>query len=456
MLITITPIRFDALVGYARAPLLALTSEEVGWFGTADERILGAIIRDRIDGDYGGIIFGRDRKRRFRAVYVLAKFFRSPFDAQRLLFDELERFAAVPDEEFYQDDESEKALDFFTPCTDSTRLHPNFSAVSSGELNSPARGIIEEMMHWYEDADGNFVEQFQTTGFDARIWELYLFAAFRELNYDIRRIHAVPDFTCAGLNGEFCVEAVTVNPTRDKAGNAVPPPPMETMKQKLAFLKHYMPIKFGSALTSKLAKRYWEKANVAGKPLVFAIQDFHATGSMAYTGSALPLYLYGCEWEGSFEDEGNRIQVPQPISEHRWGDKVIPSGFFNLPGSEHVSAVIFSSSGTISKFARMGLLAGFGSERVRMVRHTFAYDSGPHASRPLFAQFDVKPGIYHETWSEGIEVYHNARALHPLPKEWLPGVSHVWQTESGLLESIRPDWCPTGSMTQIWVDETAS
>ena len=25
------------------------------------------------------------------------------------------------------------------------------------------------------DADGNFVEQFQTTGFNARIWELYLF-----------------------------------------------------------------------------------------------------------------------------------------------------------------------------------------------------------------------------------------------------------------------------------------
>jgi hypothetical protein len=36
------------------------------------------------------------------------------------------------------------------------------------------------MMHWYEDPDGNFIEQFQTTGFDARLWELYLFAMFCE------------------------------------------------------------------------------------------------------------------------------------------------------------------------------------------------------------------------------------------------------------------------------------
>jgi len=39
------------------------------------------------------------------------------------------------------------------------------------------------MMRFYEDTDGNFVEQFQTTAFDACIWELYLFATFTELGY---------------------------------------------------------------------------------------------------------------------------------------------------------------------------------------------------------------------------------------------------------------------------------
>jgi hypothetical protein len=51
------------------------------------------------------------------------------------------------------------------------------------ERYSPARELIEAMMCFYDDTDGNFVEQFQTTAFDARIWELYIFAAFTELGY---------------------------------------------------------------------------------------------------------------------------------------------------------------------------------------------------------------------------------------------------------------------------------
>ena len=38
--------------------------------------------------------------------------------------------------------------------------------------------------------------------------------------------------------------------------------------------------------------------------------------------------------------------------------------------AENVAAVVFSNSGTIAKFNRMGLLAGFGSRRLRLVRHS--------------------------------------------------------------------------------------
>ena len=104
--------------------------------------------------------------------------------------------------------------------------------------------------------------------------KLYLFATFVEMGYRIDRIHAVPDFACTGVLGEFTVEAMTVNPTRDKTGQIIPPPSRNTQKELRDFLSEYMPIKFGSTLTSKLAKKYWEKPNVAGKPLLFAIQDF--------------------------------------------------------------------------------------------------------------------------------------------------------------------------------------
>ncbi len=59
-------------------------------------------------------------------------------------------------------------------------------------------------MRWYEDVDGNFVEQFQTSAFDARIWELYLFAVLDEAGYLVDRRYPTPDFTAVGpLRGQL-------------------------------------------------------------------------------------------------------------------------------------------------------------------------------------------------------------------------------------------------------------
>jgi hypothetical protein len=109
----------------------------------------------------------------------------------------MERQAHFPGEEYYPGDEKGVPVDFFTPIVKQASLNPAFVGLSNLNGYSSARGIIEPMMRWYEDADGNFVEQFQSTGFDARIWELYLFAAFTEIGYEISRIHAIPDFCCA-------------------------------------------------------------------------------------------------------------------------------------------------------------------------------------------------------------------------------------------------------------------
>ena len=150
-------------------------------------------------------------------------------------------------------------MDFFRPVVRRSRLNRDFLRLAEEEGYSPARGIIEPMMNWYEDLDGNFIEQFQTTGFDARLWELYLFATFVEAGYRIADVQAVPDFLCEGLFGEFAVEATTVNPTQDKRGRPVPPPPQETREQKQRYSKEYMPIKYASTLSSKLKRKYWEK-----------------------------------------------------------------------------------------------------------------------------------------------------------------------------------------------------
>ncbi|MCG8450861.1 MAG: hypothetical protein MI725_14945, partial [Pirellulales bacterium] len=114
----------------------------------------------------------------------------------------------------------------------------------------------------------------------------------------------------------------------------------------------------GSALFSKLQKQYWNLPHVTGKPLVFAIADFHDDQSMLWTATALHEYLYGVRHESHHGESGELVVDPIQILTHKVGEKEVPSGFFFQPDTENVSAVLFSASGTISKFNRLGRQAG--------------------------------------------------------------------------------------------------
>jgi len=340
----ISPLRFDALAGYAREPLSFVYGEEVRYFEHGGERALGLLLRDRADRDFGGLVFARDRRHKFRSVSTTG-FCNSRRWAEVELRREMEAIAALPDSEYYQGDERGKPVDFLTPVVPAQRLNPNFVRLREHEFFSPARGIIEEMMRWYEDADGNFVQQFQTTGFDARIWELYLFASFREMFYTIERTQPVPDFACVNPGAKFFVEAVTVNPTQDSAGIVVPEPDIATPGQFDAYRLHYMPIKFGSSLTSKLSKRYWELPHVAGNPLLFAIQDFSAPQSMLRSRSAFETYVYGYCHDWERDAQGTLRILPRRVKTHRWGLKEIPSGFFDRQMPKTCQRFFFRTAG---------------------------------------------------------------------------------------------------------------
>ena len=449
---SITQQRFDAMASYCRRPETFLTSEEVAWFSAFDDALLIVIIKDLIDGDYFAMALAKDLKERYRFASM------TPFFGAR---EEAEAAAPTLSEEVHanlerrrvQGDEGGDPVDFFTPVGPPERLNKDFATLCSSEGYSPALELIKPMMRWYEDADGNFVEQFQTTGFDTRLWELYIFAMLNEAGYVIGKADAIPDFVAQGLLGELCVEATSVNPSRDAQGNILPPPPLETDEQIKAFQREYMPIRFAGPLTTKLAKQYWKRPNVEGRPLLFAIQDFHAPMSMVHSRSALPIYLYGTNWDAQIGEDQQLIITPTKVESHRWGEKVVPSGFFSLPGAEHVSAVLSNPSATISKFNRVGMIAGFGSNRVRMTRFGVAADFDPNAVKPQPFAHDVHDQTYRETWMEGMDVYHNPTALHPLDPDMLPGAAHHRLTEDGQVESLLPGWQPLSSMTQIWVAE---
>ena len=238
---------------------------------------------------------------------------------------------------------------------------------------------------------GNFVEQFQSTGFDARLWELYLFAALVESDLDIVRPAPAPDFLAHGSNGSVAIEATTINPSvvdGRRTDSELPGLGADATD----YFNNYLPIRYAGPLTTKLARRYWERSTVVGKPFVIAIQDFHDAMSMTYSGSALPQYLYGLRHDTHREADGQLAITPVPVSQHKWGSKVIPSGFFNQTGAQNVSAVIFNSLGTISKFNRMGVQAGFGEEGVTLVHRGAIANEDPDASEPNMFEYVVSQG----------------------------------------------------------------
>jgi len=92
---------------------------------------------------------------------------------------------------------------------------------------------------------------------------------------------------------------------------------------------------------------------------VFAIADFHDDHAMLWSSTALINYLYGVRHDFHYDRNNKLIITPRYIKMYRVGEKEIPSGYFFQPDTQYVSAVLFSASGTISKFNRMGRQAGF-------------------------------------------------------------------------------------------------
>lgn len=322
-------------------------------------------------------------------------------------------------------------------------MHRNFKIVAEGDHHAAARRMIEEVALAFVDVDGNYVKDFQTTGFNARLWELGLFAFLYEQQFAIPREYDRPDFYITKWGYPIGIEATTVNPTEGD------PPPYPSSEEELKQLRNdFMPVKFGSALHSKLQKKYWELEHMKDVPLILAVHDFCADNSMVWSAPALGDYLYGVRHSWKKSADGKLEITETAITEHVWKTKRIPSGFFNLPGSEHVSAVLFSNSTTVSKFNRLGVLAGFGPSNIRIFRTGVRHDFDPNATEGIPFHEEVVPGEYDEDWSHGMQLFHNPKARISIPQEFFQGCAHHF-FDGKRRASFLPDGFIHESITQV-------
>ena len=210
----------------------------------------------------------------------------------------------------------------FTPVVDEADLHPSFKILASLPGYSPARELITAMMRSYDDLDGNYIQQFQTTGFDARLWELYLFATFTELNFAQAEAVAVPDFVLFSAGGRLGIEATTINPPNK---GHIPQP--KTEAEAIDYLENYIPIRINRALKKKLNKKspYWNKPEMKDIPFLIALQDFHSPNSSKTIINAATECIFGYRHSHS-----NGKVVIKKISEHNYGNAKEKSGFFQF------------------------------------------------------------------------------------------------------------------------------
>lgn len=407
--------RFEALL-YRRSPFTWYLFKELEWWSTEDESLIAAITLDGIDDDYAYIVLGRDETGVFRGVANHVSF-PTQDEARAAMLSKMEELSIDGSQEFPQEDNNRKKHEILVPCVSNAKLHPTFKILMAEGGYSPARGIIKELSFAFTDLDGNYRKDFQTQNFDSRLWELYLYASFYEQHFHIDDKHAVPDFIIEGPNGKIAIEAVTVNPT-----SGVEPPSPKTVEEEKTLCRDYMPLKWGSPLMSKLGKKYWEKEHIKDVPLVFAIHDFHALGSMVWSFPALTDCLFGIRCGDDGKD--------YPVESYSWKTKEnIPAGFFRQPGAENVAAVLASNEATLTKFNRMGFIAGFGNADVFIGREGAMLDLETNQGGRF--RYQTKIGEVSERWSDGLWVFHNPKARKPIPLSLFPQALHVFLDGNG-------------------------
>lgn len=429
---------FDIYLLFTREPFVRFFSQELEFYSNDNGGLLGFISLDLTDNDYSVCILSRDKSKQYKAEKFQVSI--STIEEAREWIDK-----SMSDDSITFHDNQHEFFDLFAELNNHKQLHPNFISLRDHFSQEAAKLAMTEISYHYKDIDGNFIDQFQSkNGFDARIWELYLFTFFREQFFSFEREHETPDFIVEKLTYKIAIEAVIVSRKTPICTDYEPKSPEEINEK----LRNEMPLLFGNALFDKAKKKYWEKGHVKGVPFVIAIADFHDTMSMTWSFNSLLEYLYGHTFIHTFDENGNiKVEAIKVKNYIKKNGTEIPSGFFLDKENENISAIMFSPCATISKFNRMGKQAGLGNNRSKLVRIGSFHDHSPNADKPIVKMYEVNENSI-ETWSEGTIIYHNPNAKIPLdPNVFEDSVAQCFFQENNLINYF-PEIFPYNNITQ--------
>lgn len=440
--------RFNIYMLFTRSPIVNEFAQELEYYSNESSTILGIILIDKIDQDFIFVLLCRDENKQFRSFKVKVDI--PTIEEARELITNSMKWHTSQNLVIVEQGVSNQGLNLFEIVVSEEKMHPYFTRLDRDTGFYPSKRVVIEVANHMNDIDGNFIEQFQSkNGFDARLWELYLFAFLCEEQFEIVRDYDRPDFVIKKDDFEIGVEAVIVSRKKEN------PPKYLTLDRKSILMKNSkeiqeevkndMPLRFGSTLFSKLSKEYWKLPHLKDRPLVFAIADFHDDKSMLWSHVSIIEYLYGIKQSIiSMENDSYKVENQKIEFYIKKNGVKIPAGFFYQENVENVSGILFSATGTISKFTRMGVQAGFGNENQKILRFgdKIVLKEDFYSSERFV--YEVSENC-NEIWSEGVNLFHNPNAKKSIPIELFPNIAHH-KILDGELQSIIPEFHPLSSI----------
>lgn len=321
-------------------------------------------------------------------------------------------------------------MDLFTPRVPNARFHPNFAMALKASPED--RAVLSTWADGFVDRDGKFAIEFQTT-FNSSFWELYLFACLKELAHTVDFSVEAPDFVVPGTLTAFCLEATSANNAQGAA------PEWSATAESFMALEDRAPIvaeatiRLANAVDKKRIKfrdSYAALPHVAGRPFVvavapfehphFRVQNTQAMRRVLYAYDATPFEVVPGAAGAVSVTGGEFFDVP---TARKANGADISLGYFRSDGMKEVSAVVFSSTATWGKVRALS-----NDPNPNVMFDMLRYNAnGPQPIHEVLP----KPR-YQEPLLDGLHVFHNPFATHPLAWDTFRArgvVQETWQPE---------------------------
>jgi len=272
----------------------------------------------------------------------------------------------------------------------------------------PERRVIESWARGFQDRDGKFVNEFQTT-FESSFWELYLHACLKEIGATLDFSHHAPDFVVTDPH-PFCLEATIAAPAM--GGQPAYGYDARELPSDFNAFNAQAAIRIANSFSSKLRKyrdSYARLAHTAKRPFVIAIAAFDRPFAHFASNRPPVAALYGLNYDeqAALAEGPSATQIPSHMVSGavKENGSSVPLGLFLDDTSSEVSAVVYSCLATWGKLRALADNPSAAS----------FYKTIHPAPNGIIPEIRVtKKENYCENLMDGLYIFHNPYAKNPL------------------------------------------